>query len=201
MATKIKFVIGLIVIILTLGIGFSLSQKESDVKPSWMHQVQWSDKPDDAAKIEELLWTEMTPYRTEYETVNISASTTSEGLRLKVIATAKDADKPDIYDFVYDGKELLLTGYLLEAIPFQYRNEVISVALGNQEVAASVANAGAPTVRRILPKTSEKFYAPKTLLSVTWGGVSALIDPEEQKVVQVWKAGAQQGNRKEGGII
>ncbi|MDP2766217.1 MAG: hypothetical protein Q8O41_02025 [Candidatus Methanoperedens sp.] len=195
MVTKIKFGIGLIVIILILGIGFSLSQKQSDVKPSWMHQVQWSDKPDDAAKIEELLWTEMTPYRTEYETVNISASTTSEGLRLKVIATAKDADKPDIYDFVYDGNELLLTGYLLEAIPFQYRNEVIGIALGNHEVAASTANAGAPTVRRILPKTSEKFYAPKTLLSVTWGGVSALIDPDEQKVVRVWKAGAQQGDK------
>ncbi|MCX9009502.1 MAG: hypothetical protein OIN66_00125 [Candidatus Methanoperedens sp.] len=195
MSTKIKFFIGLIVIIFALGIGFSLNQKQSDVKPSWMHQVQWQDKPDDAAKIEELLWTEMTPYRTEYETVNISASTTSEGLRLKVIATAKDTDKSDIYDFVYDGKELLLTGYLLEAIPFQYRNEVIGIALGNQEVAASVASGGAPTVRRVLPKTSEKFYAPRTLLSVTWGGVSALIDPDEQKVVQVWKAGSQQGDK------
>ncbi|MCZ7392758.1 MAG: hypothetical protein ABOK23_00300 [Candidatus Methanoperedens sp.] len=198
MVTKTKLLIGLIVIMLTLGIGLSLSQKQQDVKPSWVHQVQWQDKPGEAAKIEELLWAEITPYRTEYETVNISASTASEGLRLKVMATAKDADKPDIYDFVYDGKELLLTGYLLEAIPFQYRNEVIGIALGNQEVAASAAT-GTPTVRRILPKTSEKFYAPKTLLSVTWGGVSALIDPDEQKVVQVWKAGAQQGD-KPGGI-
>ncbi len=190
---KTKLIIGVVIIILTLGIGLSLTQKQPDVKPSWVHQVQWQDKPADAATIEELLWIEITPYRTEYETVNISASTTNEGLRLKVMATANDADKPDIYDFVYDGKELLLTGYLLEAIPFQYRDDAIGIALGNQEVAASAAT-GAPTVRRILPKTSQKFYAPKTLLSVTWGGVSALIDPDEQKVVQVWKAGAQQGD-------
>ncbi len=192
MATKIKFVIGLIVIILTLGIGFSLSQKQSDVKPSWVHQVHWSDKPDDALKIEELLWAEMTPYRTEYEMANISAETMDKGMSLKVIATSKDADKIDIYEFAYDGNELLLTGYLLEAIPSQYRNEAIGIALGNQEVGASSANEGVPTVRRILPKASEKFYAPKTLLSVTWGGISALVDPDERKVVQVWKASAQQ---------
>ncbi len=196
MAAKIKYVIGLILIILMFGIGISLSQKQTDVKPSWVHQVQWSDKPDDTAKIEELLWTEMMPYRTEYENVNISVSTMSGGLRLKVIAAAKDTDKPDIYDFVYDGRDLLLTGYLLEAIPFQYRNDVIGIAFGNQEVASSVANAGAPTVRRILPKTSEKFYTPKMLFSVTWEGISALVDPDERKVVQVWRPGAQQGDKK-----
>ncbi len=196
MDTKTKLVIGFV--ILMLGIGLSLSQKHPDVKPSWVQQVQWQDKPADAAAIEELLWTEMTPYKTEYEMVNISSSTTGEGLRLKVVATSKETDKQDIYDFVYDGKELLMTGYLLEAIPSQYRNDAIAIALGKQEVAASVTNAGAPTVRRILPKTSERFYAPKTLLSVTWGGVSALVDPDERKVVQVWKAGAQQGNKKEG---
>jgi len=42
-------------------------------------------------------------------------------------------------------------------------------------------------VKRILPGTSQKFYVPKTLLSVTWKGISALIDPDERKVVQVWK--------------
>ncbi len=190
---KTKIIIGVVIIILTLGAGLSLTQKQSGVKPSWVHQVQWQDMPADAATIEELLWIEITPYRTEYEIVNITAVTTNEGPRLKVMAIAKDADKLDIYDFVYDGKELLLTGYLLEAIPFQYRDDAIGIALGNQEVAASAAT-GAPTVRRILPKTSQKFYAPKTLLSVTWVGVSALVDPDEQKVVQVWKAGAQQGD-------
>ncbi len=197
MAAKIKFVIGLIVIILlVLGIVLGLSQKQSDVIPSWVHQVQWSDKPDDTAKIEGLLWMEIIPYRTEYELVNISASAEGKDTHLKVIATSKDIDKPDIYDFVYDGNELLLTGYLLETIPYQYRNEAINTALGNQEVASSVINSGAPSVRRILPKTSEKFYAPKTLLSVTWGAVSALVDPDERKVVQVWKANAQQGAKK-----
>ncbi len=193
---NIKFVTGLILVVLILGIGLGLSQKQPDVKPSWVHQVQWSDKPDDAAKIEGLLWTEMMPYRTEYETVNISVSAMNEGLHLKVIAAAKDTDKPDIYDFIYDGRDLLLTGYLLEAVPFQYRNEVISIAFGSQEVASSAANAGAPTVRRILPKTSEKFYTPKMLFSVTWEGISALVDPDERKVVQVWRPGAQQGDKK-----
>ncbi|GEM_PF-956730 len=196
MATKIKFVIGFVLIILTLGIGLSLSQKQSDVKPSWVHQVQWSDKPDDAAKIEELLWAEITPYRTEYEMINIIPSADGKGLRLKVIAQAKDSGDPDIYDFVYEGDELLLTGYLLEAIPSQFRNEAIGIALGNQEVAVSVSSAGASTVRRILPGTSEKFYVPKTLLSVTWEGISALVDPDERKVVQVWKAGAQDAKRE-----
>ncbi len=187
MDTKIKFVTGFIVLILTLSIGLSLNQGQPDVKPSWVHQVEWSDKPDDAAKIEELLWAEITPYRTEYEMVNISAKREKEGMRLRVIARAKDSDSPDIYDFVYDEKKLLLTGYLLEAVPPVYRNEAIGIALGNQEVTASVANAGAPTVRRILPGTSEKFYAPKMLLSVTWRGTSALIDPDERKVVDIWK--------------
>lgn len=194
MNTKTKLIIG--VVILILGIGLSISQKHQGVKPSWVQEVQWQDKPADAAAIEGLLWTEITPYRTEYETVNISASAASQGLRLKVTAASKDTDKQDIYDFVYDDNELLLTGYLLEAIPSQYRNDAIAIALGNQEVAASVTNAGAPTVRRILPKTSERFYAPKTLLSVTWEGVSALVDPDERKVVQVWKAGAQQSDKK-----
>ncbi len=196
MAAKIKFVIGLIAIMLVLGFVLGLSQKQSEIIPSWVHQVQWSDKPDDTAKLEGLLWMEITPYRTEYELVNISASAEGNDMHLKVIATSKDTDKPDIYDFVYDGNELLLTGYLLETIPYQYRNEAISIALGNQEVASSVINSGAPSVRRILPKTSEKFYAPKTLLSVTWGTVSALVDPDERKVVQVWKAGTQDAKRE-----
>jgi hypothetical protein len=196
MAAKMKSMIGIIAILLILGIGLGVSQIQSDVKPSWVHKVQWSDKVDDSSKIERLLWTEITTYRTEYEMVNISASQEGKDLHLKVIATAEDTDRPDIYDFVYDGKELLLTGYLLEAIPSYHRNEAIVIALGNQEVAASSASAGTPTVRRILPETSEKFYAPKILLSVTWGEVSALIDPDEGKVVQIWRPGLQQGNKK-----
>jgi len=107
---------------------------------------------------------------------------------LRITATAKDSDKPDIYDFVYENGELLPTGYLLEAIPPMYVNAAIYTALGNQTVAASVTNAGNPTVRRILPRTSERFYESKTLLSVTWEGTSALIDPEVWNVVKIWKA-------------
>ncbi|MDW7727206.1 MAG: hypothetical protein SCH70_08900 [Candidatus Methanoperedens sp.] len=187
MNTKTTVVIGLL--ILVLGVGLSLSSRDSGANPTWVHEVNWHDKPGNAEKIEALLWDEINPYRTEYEVVNISASSEGERVRLKVIAVTKDAGYPDIYDFVYDGEGLLLTGYLLEAIPQAYSNEAIGIALSNQEVAASVT--GVPTVRRILPGTSEKFYAPKTLLSVTWDGVSALVDLEDGKVVQVWRAGAE----------
>ncbi len=70
-----------------------------------------------------------------------------------------------------------------------YRNDAIGIALTDRDVATSVSvsNPGVPSVKRILPKTSEKFYLPKTLLSVSWKGISALVDPDERKVVQVWK--------------
>ena len=68
-----------------------------------------------------------------------------------------------------------------------YRNDAIGIALNDRDVATSVRNLGVPSVKRILPGTSEKFYAPKTLLSVSWKGISALVDPDERKVVQVWK--------------
>jgi hypothetical protein len=113
-----------------------------------------------------------------------------------VIAAIKESDRPDIYDFAYEDGTLLLTGYLLEAIAPQYRDDAISTALTNSEITSSLINPGIPTVRRILPRTSEKLYAPKTLLSVTWDWTSALIDPDEHKVVKVWKAGAQQVTQK-----
>ncbi len=184
-----KFLIGLIILgLLSLSAELILNQKQPDAKPSWVHEVQWQNKPENAAKIEVLLWTEITPYMTEYDAVNLSASPEGGGLHLRVTATTKDSDKPDIYDFVYENSELLPTGYLLEAIPPAYINEAIDTALGNQTVAASVTNSGNPTVRRILPMTSEKFYEPKTLLSVTWEGTSALIDPDIWNVVKIWKA-------------
>ena len=189
MKTITKFTIGLL--ILALGIGLSLTQEQSSAKPSWVHEIKWLDKPDDSLKIEELLWVDISPYRTEYELVNISSSSKGKALVLRIIATIKETDNPDIYDFVYENGELLQTGYLLEAIPPVYRDEAIGIALGNQEVATAAV--GNPTVRRVLPTTSEKFYAPKTMLSVTWKGVSALVDPDERKVAQVWK---ESGNVK-----
>ncbi len=199
MNTQTKLAIGLVgIVLLALGMGLSLSHKQPDSMPSWVHKVDWQNRPDDAARIEELLWSEISPYRTEYETVNISAGGGSNGLRLRVIATAKDSEYPDIYDFVYEGDKLLLTGYLLEAIPQEYRNEAISLALENQEIASAVIGSGSPSVKRVLPATAEKFYSPKTLLSVTWEGISALIDTDERKVANIWKAGAQNSMVKGG---
>jgi len=189
MRTLTKIIIG--VLILALGIGLSLTQEQPAEKPAWVHEVKWQDVPEDAAEIEALLWMEISPYRTEYDVVNINTSSSGDALGLRVTASTKDSDNPDIYDFVYENNELLLTGYLLEAIPPVYRDEAIGIALGNRDIAASVSGAGMPTVRRILPETSKRFYAPKTMISVTWKGVSALVDPDERKVVQVWKAGGQ----------
>ncbi len=184
---NIKIIIGLIILIIAFGLGFSaISQKNQDI-PAWVHDVRWSDKPENAAEIQELLFTEIIPYRSEYETVNISSRPDGKGLRLKIVASVNGSDGFDFYDFLYDGEKLLTTGYLLEAIPPVYRNEAIDIALQNQSLASSVAYAGNPTVKRVLPYTSEKYYAPKMLLSVTWKGTSALVDPEERKVVQIWK--------------
>lgn len=183
-----KTIITIILLIFGLGIGLAFDPVNLNTRPGWIHNVQWLDEqPDNAAKIEELLWVEISPYKTEYEMVNISAKGDTKELRIKVMATTLDSENPDIYDFVYNNNELLLTGYLLEAVPPMYRNEAIGIALNDRDVATSVRNSGAPSVKRILPKTSEKFYSPKTLLSITWKGISALVDPDERKVVQVWK--------------
>ncbi len=187
MKNTAKFLIGLI--LLGVGVGLILDQKQPDPKPSWVHEVQWQDKPENAAKIEELLWTEISPYMTEYDLVNISSDPDGSNLHLRIIATTNDSDKLDIYDFVYQNGELRPTGYLLEVIPPMYVNEAVDTALANQTVAASITYGEAPTVKRILPMTSEKFYASKTLLSVTWEGTSALIDPDVWKVVNVWNEG------------
>jgi len=190
MNTLTKLLFGFV--LLALGTGFAFNAGQSVEKPSWVHEVHWQDKPDGSAKIEELLWNEISPYRTEYETVNISVSAEGKKLHLKVIAAIKESDRPDIYDLVYEDGSLIMTGYLLEAIPVQYRDDAISTALASSEIAALQIKPGTPSVRRILPKTSEKYYAPKTLLSVTWDGISGLIDPDEHKVVKVWNAGTQQ---------
>ena len=101
-----------------------------------------------------------------------------------------DAEKNDI-------REAVMGEIILEAIPPSERAKAISVALQNEEVANLVFAKGLEeethSVRRILPETAVKFYAAKTMLSVTWtklgkrpSVVSALIDPDVWKVVQVW---------------
>jgi len=183
-----KTIITIILLIVGLGIGLALDQENSSARPVWAHNVQWlGEKSDNAQSIEELLWLEITPYKTEYDIVNISSKGDANEMRISVTAWAVDSEKPDIYDFAYENNELLLTGYLLEAVPQMFRNEAIGIALSDKDLAASIRNSGEPSVKRILPKTSEKFYTPKTLLSVTWKGISALVDPDERKVVQVWR--------------
>lgn len=186
-----KTIITIILLIVGLGISLALDQPNPDTIPGSIHNVQWiGERPDNAEIIEKLLFQEIIPYKTEYERVNISSSDEAGIMHIKVISTAIDSDSPDIYEFVYENDELKLTGYLLEAISLMNRNEAIGIAINDQDLAASVRNLGAPSVKRILPKTSEKFYTPKTLFSVTWKGVSALVDPDERKVVQVWKEAA-----------
>ncbi|MCX9081113.1 MAG: hypothetical protein OIN83_02830 [Candidatus Methanoperedens sp.] len=181
-------IITIILLIFGLGIGLALDPEKSNTRPEWVHNLQWSDEqPDNAAKIEELLFLEIVPYKTEYEMVNITSKGDVKEMYISVIATTLESDNPDIYDFVYENNELLLTGYLLEAVPLKYKNEAITIALTDRDVATSVRNSGSPSVKRILSGTSQKFYGPKTLLSVTWKGISALIDPDERKVIQVWK--------------
>lgn len=183
-----KTIITIILLIVGLGIGLALDQEIPSVRPVWAHNVQWlGEKPDNVQSIEDLLWFEIAPYKTEYDIVNISSKGDANQMRISVTARAVDSEKLDIYDFAYQDNELLLTGYLLEAIPQMLRNEAIGIALNDKDLATSIRNSGEPSVKRILPKTSEKFYAPKTLLSVTWKGISALVDPDERKVVQVWR--------------
>ena len=155
-----KIIVTVILLILGLGIGLALDQGNSNVRPEWVHDVQWQgDRPDNTGQIEELLFLEIAPYKTEYELVNISTKGDMNKMDIKVTATTLDSEIPDIYDFVFEKNDLLMTGYLLEAIPAAYRNDAIGIALTDRDLATSVpvSNTGAPSVKRILPKTPEKF--------------------------------------------
>jgi hypothetical protein len=143
---------------------------------------------------------EIMPYKGgKYDKVNISVTRNSENYDLRVICFSDECEYPDVYDFTYCDaeKELILNGYLLEAIRQTDRAGAISVALLNGEAVnllrANDLGSVMPTVRRVLPDTAEKFYLPKTLVSVTWTKfgenpvvVSVLVDLDEGKAVSVW---------------
>ncbi|MCZ7385212.1 MAG: hypothetical protein O8C63_10765, partial [Candidatus Methanoperedens sp.] len=112
-----------------------------------------------------------------------------DGLHLRVIGISNAAINPDVYDFIYSNGTLMRTGYLLEALQPHDRDAAIAAAMQNKEVMGKGVP-GVPTVRRILPDTSKKYYAAKTLLSVTWTGISVLVDPDEWKGVKVWNENA-----------
>ncbi|MBA7557666.1 hypothetical protein ES705_50433 [subsurface metagenome] len=151
---------------------------------------------------------EIMPYRgVKYDRVNISATNTGEDYALTVICFSDKCEYPDVYDFTYYGpsKQLVQTGYVLEAIPAAERAEAITIAIQNEEAAnlvrANDLESVVPTVRRVLLETAEKFYVPKTLLSVTWTRfgensvvVSVLVDPDEKKAVNVW-SNVGEGNK------
>ena len=142
----------------------------------------------------------ITPYKgIKYDKVNISAMKNGEDHDLTVICFSDECECQDVYVFTYyrAGKELVLNGHVLDAIPAAERAKAISVALQNEDAAnlmrTNSLESVTPTVRRVLPETAEKFYLPKTLLSVTWTRfgenpvvVSVLVDPDEGKAVNVW---------------
>lgn len=151
----------------------------SSTKPDWAHEVNWlGEKPE--AIVEKELWTQITPYRIEYDIVNISAKSESDGLHIRVIGISNAAINPDVYDFTYSDGTLTRTSYLLEALQPHDRDAAIAAAMQKREVMEKGV-LGVPTVRRILPDTSKKYYAAKTLLSVTWTGISVLVDPVNGK--------------------
>lgn len=160
----------------------------SSTKPDWAHEVNWlGEKPDSI--VEKELWTQITPYNIEYDIVNITAKSGSDGLHIRFIGISNAAINPDVYDFIYSDGTLTRTSYLLEALKPHDRDAAIAAAMQKREVMEKGVT-GVPTVRRILPDTSKKYYAAKTLLSVTWTGISVLVDPDEWKVVQVWNENA-----------
>jgi len=63
-----KTIITIILLIVGLGFGLALDQEKSSTRPGCVHNVQWlGEKPDNVQNIEELLFLEITPYKTEYD--------------------------------------------------------------------------------------------------------------------------------------
>ena len=178
---------------------FTVQEWQREEQAEWMPKVEFQgDALNDAEKndIREAVMGGIIPYKLEYDHINISVKKNNGYYEIEVFCFSDECEYPDVYDFSYDGN-LVLKGYILEAIPPSERAKAISVALQNREVANLVFVKGleeeTPSVRRILPETAVKFYAAKTMLSVTWtklgkrpSVVSALIDPDVWEVVQVW---------------
>ena len=114
--------------------------------------------------IEELLWFEIAPYKTEYDIVNISSKGDANEMRISVTARAVDSEKPDIYDFAYQNNELLLTGYLLEAVPQMFRNEAIGIALNDKDLATSIRNSRRAFCQKNIAKDIRKVLCPKNTI-------------------------------------
>ncbi|HDN65213.1 MAG TPA: hypothetical protein ENF23_02780 [Methanosarcinales archaeon] len=160
------------------------------------YNVTWTGaQPDDHKMIETQVSRQITPYPgVAYSNVTISKSKKDGDTHLRVSATLPGCRYPDLYDFAYPDQKLTRTGYLLEAIPDATRQDAIGIAMQNPMVAGVLpdgADAGVPTVRRILPETAAEFYAEKTCVSVTWAdaSISALVDMGTGSVVETWMVG------------
>lgn len=164
-------------------------------KPDWAHQVYWEGDAKEDIEIRALLWEQIEPYRSiEYEIVEINNARKEDAIDIKVTCTSNQSPYKDVYDFSYEDGNLVMTGYLLEALPPADRSKAIMIATSDSAIRQSIADSReGPAVKRILPRTSEKFYQPKTLLSVTWqdAGVSALVDIDLYTVVETWNNGGE----------
>ena len=192
---KNSTVLSVILLIALLGTAISGCVVGTD-DASLENSVVWIGTP--PAKSEDIgkkVIQQVIPYAgTEYENITISASRENDKLRLHVSGVSANSMHPDLYDFTYnyDKNELIRVSYLLEAIPESVRGEAIGIAMHNEQIrdvlSTGMGGNSIPSVKRILPETAEKFYEPKTLLSVTWkdSSLSALVDVDTGQVVEVW---------------
>jgi|LGVE01.1.fsa_nt_gb hypothetical protein len=208
-AKEIAAVIAAVVVVATVGTYLGLTAPENGLSPApdldsgLSTTVEFSGtelNEETRTQIVSEVLAEITPYKgVKYDTVNISPIKNGEDHDLTVICFSDECECQDVYVFTYysAGKELVLNGHVLDAIPAAERAKAISVALQKEDAAnlmrTNSLESVTPTVRRVLPETAEKFYLPKTLLSVTWTRfgeksvvVSVLVDPDEWKAVEVW---------------
>ena len=208
-AKKIVVVIAAVVLVATAGTYLGLTAPEDGLSPapgldsglSTTLELSGTELNEETkTEIVSKVLAEIMPYKSvKYDKVNITAMKNGEDHDLTVICFSDVCECQDVYVFTYYGasKRSVKNRYVLEAIPPSERAKAISVALQNEEAADLIRKNSlesvTPTVRRVLPETAEKFYLPKTLLSVTWtrfganpAVVSVLVDPDEGKAVNVW---------------
>jgi hypothetical protein len=153
-------------------------------------EIMWAGTPPaDHEMIETELSHQIVPHPgMVYDNVTVSVVEKVGAMHLRVSATSSACAYLDRYEFIYDD-HLTRTGYLLEAIPESTRQDAVGIAMQDPGIAGALSgDTGTPTVRRILPETTEKFYAAKTCLSVTWAdaSMSALVDMDTRRVVKTW---------------
>ena len=73
--------------------------------------------------------------------------------------------------------------YGMDLMPGEGDKITVTVKNPNNEIVSMV-----PTVKRILPETSAKFYASKTCLSVTWSDVWVYASNAATMYLKLWKA-------------